>query len=391
MSTPDQPTPPAGWGDAPRPPAPEQGRYGQGQYGQGRYGAPAPQGGPTPPPGSPYPPSPYGPAAAKPGIVPLRPLSLGEVFDGAFGAVRHNPAVVLGLVTIVVAVATLLATLLAQLAVPWFAGLFGDLAGQPGTELLAPDVGMLSQLMAVSGALSLTLLFAQPVAEGIVTVSVSQSVVGRKLTPGEVWTRLRPRLGVLIGWMLLRTVVLTVGLSVVLVAAVLLTAGVGEATGSVVVTVLVGLALAVGAVALVLWLMVRLVLVVPALVLEGARLGATIARAWRLTRQNFWRILGTYLLASIIAGLVGQVVGYPLGMVGMAIDGGSFGWGFLLTTIVASVVATLVVIVFVSGVVALVYTDVRMRREGLDVALARAAARAAQPSTGTVPPTATSL
>lgn len=410
MSTPDQPTPPAGWGDAPRPPAPAQGepgqggqygqgRYGQGQYGQGQYGqgqygqprfgAPAPPGGPTSAGGPGYPPSPYGPAAAKPGIVPLRPLTLGEVFDGAFSAVRHNPAVVLGLVTVVVAAATLLATLLAQLAVPWVSGLFGDLTDEAVAEGLAPDVGTFSQLMAVSGALSLTLLFAQPIAEGIVTVSVSQSVVGRKLTPGEVWGRLRPRLGALIGWMLLRTFVLGTALAVVLVGAVLLTAAVANLTGSVIATVLVGLALLLAVLALIVWLMVRLVLVVPALVLEGARLGATVARAWRLTRQNFWRILGTYLLASVIAGFVGQIVGYPLGMVGVAIDGGTPGWGLLLTTIVASVVSTLVVIVFVSGVVALVYTDVRMRREGLDVALARAAAREAQPSTGTTPPATT--
>src|SRR5690606_28740060 len=36
MSTPDQPTPPSGWGEAPRPPA--YGQYGPGQYGSGRYG-----------------------------------------------------------------------------------------------------------------------------------------------------------------------------------------------------------------------------------------------------------------------------------------------------------------------------------------------------------------
>ncbi|PFG44033.1 glycerophosphoryl diester phosphodiesterase family protein [Isoptericola jiangsuensis] len=385
MSTPDQPTPPTGWGDAPRPPAPEPGQYGQGQYGQGqygqpRYGAPGPQGAPATPPGSPYPPSPYGPAAVKPGIVPLRPLSLGEVYDGAFGAVRHNPAVVLGLVTLVVAVATLLATLLAQLAVPWLTGLFGDVTGEPGMELLVgPDVAMLAQLMAVSGALSLTLLVAQPIAEGVVTVSVSQSVIGRKLSPGEVWARLRPRLGLLVGWMVLRTIGVAVGFTVVLVAAVLLVAGVANVTDSAALAVVLGLLIALGVVALVLWLTVRLVLVVPALVLEGAGLGSTIARAWRLTRGNFWRVLGTYLLASIIAGFVGQIVGYPLSLAGMAIDGGdTLGWGFLLATIVASVVSTLVVIVFVSGVVALVYTDVRMRREGLDVTLARAAARAAQ-------------
>ncbi|WP_402466678.1 glycerophosphoryl diester phosphodiesterase membrane domain-containing protein [Isoptericola aurantiacus] len=384
MSTPDQPPPPSGWGDAPRPPT--YGQYGQGQYGQGRYGAgPQDTGGPAgyPPPAAGAP-NPYGPSAAKPGVVPLRPLSLGEVFDGAFSSVRHNPAVMLGLVTIVVAAATVLATLLAQFAVPALTGLMTDVfAADPATaNLYSGDVAAVVQVMAIAGALTLTLLFAQPIAEGVITVSVSQSVIGRKLSVGEVWTRVRPRLGVLIGWMLLRSVAVLVGYVVIVVVAVLLVAAVASVVDSPWAAVLLGLLLAAAIVVGVVWLVVRLLLVVPALVLEGGRLGATLARAWRLTRRGFWRILGTVLLASIIAGVAGQVVGYPLALLGLAIDGGSFGWGFVLVTVVSSVISTLVYLVFVSGVVALVYTDARMRREGLDVRLAESAARVADGRSG---------
>ncbi|GAA1990622.1 glycerophosphoryl diester phosphodiesterase membrane domain-containing protein [Isoptericola halotolerans] len=407
MSTPDQPTPPSGWGEAPRPPAYGQygpGQYGSGQYGPGQYGSgqygPGQYGsdqqgtgqyGPGTPSAGPQPPNPYGPSATKPGIVPLRPLSLGEIFDGAFSAVRHNPAVMLGLVSVVVAAATLLAALLAQFAVPALTRLFAEpFSGETGLEgFTATDLSMFAQLMAVSGALSLTLLIAQPITEGLITVSVSQSVIGRKMSVGEVWNKVRPRLAVLIGWMILRSVVLVVAVYVVAIGLVLLVAGVAVATESVALTVLLGVLVAVGLVALVAWLWVRIVLVAPALVLEGSGLGRTIARAWRLTRGSFWRVFGTVLLAGIITGFVGQVVTTPLIFFGIFIDGDDVGWGFLLTTVVASVVASIVYLVFVSGVVALVYTDVRMRREGLDVQLAAAAERAAnEPPPGPAGPSA---
>ncbi|MEG3616479.1 glycerophosphoryl diester phosphodiesterase membrane domain-containing protein [Isoptericola haloaureus] len=381
MSSPDQPTPPSGWGEAPRPPA--YGQYGPGQYGGGSGGGDA-GGGPATPP------SPYGPAASKPGVVPLRPLSLGEVFDGSFSSVRHNPGVMLGLVTLVVVIATVAATVLAQVAVPWLTGLFSTAPlDDPEVGMLFPDAGAMAQVVSISLAMSLTLVVAQPIAEGVVTVSVSQSVIGRKLSVGEVWSRVRPRLGVLIGWMLLRTVGLFVGYTAAVVLVVLVVAGTNAATGSTAATVLVAILGVVAVVAAALWLWVRLLLVAPALVLEGRGLGSTLARAWRLTRGNYWRILGTILLASIIAGLAGQVVGVPLAFAGQAVDGTAvFGWGYLVASIVASVLTTLIYLIFVSGVVALVYTDVRMRREGLDVRLAQAAERAAAEQAGPAGPTA---
>lgn len=381
MSTPDQPTPPSGWGEAPRPPS--YGQYGPGQYGPGQPGSgqSGPDGGtygPRPPSGGATPPNPYGASATKPGVVPLRPLSLGEIFDGAFSSVRHNPAVLLGVVSLVVAAATVLATLLAQLAVPSLTRAITTLVGSEAEleGLVMADFAWFAQMMAISAALSLTLLIAQPIAEGFITVSVSQSVIGRKLAVGEVWRRVRPRLPVLIGWMLLRSVAIVVGTFVATFAAIMLTAAVAVSTESVGLSVLVGLLSTAVIVVVALWLWVRLMLVSPALVLEGSTLGATISRAWRLTRGSYWRVFGTVLLASIIAGVTGQIIAYPLGMVGFAIDGGAFGWGVVLTSIAASIVASMIYLVFVSGVVALVYTDVRMRREGLDVQLAAAAAAA---------------
>ncbi|MEH3076543.1 MAG: hypothetical protein PGN11_07640 [Quadrisphaera sp.] len=45
-------------------------------------------------------------AAPRPGIIPLRPLSLGELWDGAFRAVRSNPKPLLGFSAVVVVIIT---------------------------------------------------------------------------------------------------------------------------------------------------------------------------------------------------------------------------------------------------------------------------------------------
>ncbi|MEL7976944.1 glycerophosphoryl diester phosphodiesterase membrane domain-containing protein [Isoptericola sp. F-RaC21] len=385
MSTPDQPQPPSGWGDAPEPPrygqrAPEgapqppgygqygpqygQGQYGQ-QYGQGQYG--------QRPPGAP---GPAGPPATKPGVVPLRPLSLGEIYDGAFTAIRHNPKVMLGAATLVILVATVLGVLVAQLIVPALSSSFTSLT-EADPELA--DLGfdnLIAQSLASSLGMSVTLLLAQPVVEGILTVSVSQSVIGRKLSLGEVWERLRGRVGRLIGWSLLRALAGAVGTFAWFFVLVLLVALVSEqSTGA---AVGLGLLLGVGYVVLVVWLGVRVGLVAPALALEGQGLGRTLARAWRLTRGSFWRLFGIYLLAMIIVSVASYILTIPISVVAGVIGGtGGSTETFTTATVVASVLSSVIsaaiTTIFVASVVALLYIDVRMRREGLDVQLAAAA------------------
>jgi glycerophosphoryl diester phosphodiesterase family protein len=369
MSTPNDPQSPSGWGEAPQPRYGQygqgqygQGQYGQGQYGQGQYGQQAP---------TPYGPSGYRPPAAKPGIVPLRPLTLGEVYDGAFGAIRHNPGVMLGAATLVLLIATVVGVLLGQLWVPSLTGTIDELA----TDV--PELSGLSasyaQLTAGSAGTGITSILVAPVLEGVLTVSVSQSVVGRKLSVGEVWTRLRGRVWRLIGWSLLRGLAVTVGVFAYTLLAVLVVAAASEASAWV--AVLLGILFAIGALALLVWLGARLGLVAPALALEGQRLWSTIPRAWRLTHGSFWRLFGIYLLAVVIVLAASAIVSYPFGLLGGLVAGtGASEVGAIAVTTLGSVVSSALVTIFLSAVVALLYVDMRMRREGLDVALAAAAA-----------------
>ena len=40
--------------------------------------------------------------APKPGVIPLRPLGVGEILDGAISYIRANPGVTLGLSAVVI-------------------------------------------------------------------------------------------------------------------------------------------------------------------------------------------------------------------------------------------------------------------------------------------------
>ncbi|MEV0892790.1 hypothetical protein [Promicromonospora sp. MEB111] len=392
---PAQPTPPqpggsqpTGWGEPPRygqyapgydpsaPQAPEQpqygtppagpaGQYGQNQYGQTQYGQHAP-GGALPG---------YRPAADKPGIVPLRPLTLGELYDGAFGAVRHNPAVTLGLTAIIVVVAVAIGTLLSIPLTTWFTDLWGSFFAELENDPAMQDLGFTQDMLGVTyGSLlgtSLLLMLASPLAMGVMAVSVSDSVIGRKISVSDAWRRVAKRAWFLIGFSLLSTLVVLVAY-VLAVGIVVGLFSVDPTLG--VVGLLVVLA---GLVVAGVWAFTRVILVPPALAVEGGGFWATFTRAWKLSRGSFWRVLGIYLLTSIILSVIGQIVSLPIGAVlGLAMMSAS-DVAVAVSYGVTYVITGGMSVLFLGGVTALLYIDTRMRREGLDVQLQAAAAAAA--------------
>ena len=394
---PAQPTPPqsdgpqsAGWGEPPRygqyapgydpaaAPAPGQpqygtppagptapGQYGQNQYGQSQYGQYTP-GGPVPG---------YRPAADKPGIVPLRPLTLGELYDGAFGAVRHNPGVTLGLTAIVVVVAVAIGTLISIPLTTWFTDLFASLFAQLGEDPALDELGFTQDMLGVTyGSLlgtGLLLTLATPLAMGIMAISVSDSVIGRKISVSEAWGRVGKRAWFLIAFSLLSGLVMLVAYALAVGIVVGLFA-VDPTLG------VIGLFLVLAALVVVgVWVFTRVLLVPPALAVEGGGFWATIVRAWKLTRGTFWRVLGIYLLTSIILGVISQIVAFPLSIVLGLFMASANDVGIAVSYGITYVITGGVSVLFLGGVMALLYIDTRMRREGLDVQLQAAASAAA--------------
>lgn len=393
---PAQPTPPqpgasqpAGWGEPPRygqyapgydpaaSPAPAPPQYGtpqygtpQGgqaaQYGQSQYGQHSPYS--TQIPG-------YHPPADKPGIVPLRPLSLGELYDGAFGAVRHNPGVTLGLTAVIVVAAVAVGTLISIPLTTLFTDLFGGLFAEIGTDPAFEELGFTQEILGVTYGSAIgtgmLLALATPLAMGVMAISVSDSVIGRKISVSDAWSRTVKRAWFLIGFSLLSMLVVLVAYA--LAAGIVVGLFLIDPTVGVIGIFLVLAALLVGAV----WVFTRVILIPPALAVEGGGFWETCRRAWKLTRGTFWRVLGIYLLTSLILGIIGQVVAVPVSLLlslSMVMQSGA---GLAVSYGITYVITGGMSVLFLGGVIALLYIDTRMRREGLDVQLQAAAAAAA--------------
>ncbi len=287
---------------------------GAGQYGAPAYGTPAPYGGFGAPP------------APKPGVVPLRPLGLAEILDGTITTMRRYPRPTFAL-SAAVAVVTGLFALLQNVT------LVSDTTAAFATSVGASVVGgIVSYVTTVllAGGLSLVL---------------SEGMLGRQVTAGQVWARLRPRVPGLVGLALLSGLLVLLGLVAFLIGA-----------------------LVVG---------IFLLLAAPAYVLENASVTGALRRSAGLVRGSWWRVFGIYLLMSILVGIVGLVPLVPVGLaVGFdALDGTGTGLGigtYLLIVLLISLVSLLTAPV-TAYVVGLLYVDQRMRREGLDLQLAQAA------------------
>src|SRR6201997_170720 len=205
-------------------------------------GAPR-EGTPTPPPGyrAPYPspsyypgyyPMPVGPPPAlKPGIIPLRPLGLSDIFNAAFAYIRVNPRATLGLTTIVIVIAQIIG-LVFTTVVPLILHGHTDLT-QVEYSSTSARVAMLPSTMA-SG---LTSSLANILLSGMLTVVVGRAVFGGTITIGEAWRRVRGRLLALLGLTVLEAVgvmLLVAGCVIVIAVAIAITSVLGVLVGIVV-------------------------------------------------------------------------------------------------------------------------------------------------------------
>ncbi|WP_007026465.1 hypothetical protein [Saccharomonospora iraqiensis] len=295
--------------------------------------------------GGQYPRYPQGPdrhRAGKPGVIPLRPLALGEILDGAITTMRRHAAVVFGSSAVVALVG----------AVLFFAAdlwLLGATEPAPVIDETAPPEQQLDQMMTVLGesvpgflVVALLTMLTQTFLSGLLTVVVGKAVLGSPITVAQAWEELRPRLLPLFG-----------------------------------LTVLVTLAVSVASLFFVLpgvWLYVLLSLATPALVLERGRVGQALGRSRDLVRGSWWRVFGVLAVALLVTLIIGSIIQVPFSFL-VDTDAVLRGMttGELLITELGSAVAQTITVPFASAVTALLYIDQRMRREGLDIELSRAA------------------
>ncbi|PIJ31023.1 hypothetical protein BMW24_021500 [Mycobacterium heckeshornense] len=303
------------------------------------------------------------PGALRPGIIPLRPLSLSEIFNGAVGYIRVNPKTTLGLTAAVV--------LIMQVV-----GLIAR-AG-PLTAAGSRDNAAWTLSVAVGGLIT---WLAGILLSGILTVIVGRAVFGSTITIGEAWDKVRRRLPALLGLAALEAAGV-VALIAVTAMAVATGASMANAAGAVV----FGLPMALALIATMVYLYTVLSFAPVLIVLERLTVTRAISRSFALVRNSFWRVLGIRLLTAVVVFVVAYAVAAPFTLAGQLMastqSAGPALAGATLVTI-GSAIGQILTTPFSAGVVVLLYTDRRMRAEAFDLVLQSGAA------TGPFAPTST--
>ncbi|MEV4057829.1 hypothetical protein AB0J55_42045 [Amycolatopsis sp. NPDC049688] len=340
-----QATPPPGWEAPGTPAAPPPG-----------WQAPNPpnQPNPLPPYGGPqYAQQPrWNPhGLGKPGVIALRPLNVGDILDGAITAIRRHPLLVLG-IGAVMAVISAAITFVVQKYV------LGDLESFASTVQLGPaatDEELRNAVFGTFGEAALALISTTLVSTLLLTVTtglmaavMGRAALGRDVTFAEVWRDVQPRLLPLLGVAFVYALLTTIGVLLCIIP---------------------------GVVAWVFW-----ALAAPALVLERGTFREAFSRSVKLVSGAFWRVFGILLLAQIIQSFFESIIQLPF-----TLGSGVFtqilnpakvvvpSTGDLLLASAGQIIAGTIAIPFVTLVTVIVYLDQRMRREGMDIELARAA------------------
>jgi hypothetical protein len=332
----------------------------------GYQGFPPPPGYPGyPPPGYPppgYPPPGYvaAPQPLKPGVIPLRPLTLTDILNGAVAYIRANPKATLGLTTVVVVIAQIISLVL-QIGPLAATGELGVLRGEEASTAAALGSSASGIASALTTGLSAVIL------SGMLTVIVGRAVFGAGITIEEAWRRVRGRLLALIGFSLmwLLGIVILIAIVVVVVAVV--------ATMSGVAAFVLAIPLGLAVIALLVYLWTVLSFAAPLIVLERLGVFPSISRSVRLIRNDFWRVLGIKLLATIVAGVVAAAVSIPFSVGGQILLFGTKSTTTMLISLgliaIGGAIGQIITEPFSAGAVVLLYTDRRIRAEAFDLVL----------------------
>ena len=322
-----------------------------------------------PPPG--YPTAP--PMDLQPGVIPLRPLSLSDIFNGAVIYVRRNPKATLGLTAAVVIISQVIGLIL-QVGPLAALGHLDALRGE------STSVGAMVGASATQLVSGLVQALAALVLSGMLTVIVGRAVFGSSITIGAAWARIRGRILPLIGLALLEGLGAVLLIGVVVLVVFLAATAVNGAVAAV-----IGIPLGFAVLAALIYLGVMLSFAPVAIVLEQLPIMAAIRRSFALVRNDFMRVLGIRLLASLVTFVVAGAIAIPFG-IGTAVVGTDTTTAIVLGTVIATVgtiIAQIITTPFVAGVTVLLYTDRRMRAEAFDLVLRTGATGPAAPSDST--------
>ncbi len=253
----------------------------------------------------------------------LTPLDIGEILSTAFDLYRQQFTKLLAIAAIVIFPLQLSQYYLVNEV---FATDFGRVDVDPVTGSLTVTGGFVRSVFVLTIA-SLVAFLITLILLGAITRAAAGSIAGLPIEVGESYRFGLRRLGPLILVMVVVWMSLFAGFILLVIPGI--------------------------------FLAVKLSVSIQSLVVENRRGTKAIGRSWELTKGHFWHVLGAFLLALIIAAAVTGITG--------SIGGRSW----LLEAIFTSI-GQILTQPFVALVGIVIYLDLRVREENLDLPTLRA-------------------
>ncbi len=264
-------------------------------------------------------------------VLGLRPMTVADILDGGFGVLKARPRRILGLTALFVVPAQLLIAYLQRDAAGSL-GLSDFWTSDPTILNESSDTFSNGELVAFALAIVVPAVALVCVAAAIAHLvsawSVGRDPDGREMlgVVGRRW------------WPLLASFVLV---------------KLAEAVG------------ALGCYIGIVFVMPLWVSVAPIIAVEGLGPVDAMRRSARLTGQRYWPVLGIALLMGLVSTLVGQALtALPQGLA--AWIGYDSGWPLLA---LGGIIDGMIMTPFVAAATVLLYLDLRVRSEGLDIEL----------------------
>jgi hypothetical protein len=260
----------------------------------------------------------------------LRPMTVADILDGGFAVLKERPQRILGMTALFVVPAQLLIAFLQRDA----------LDGSSVFDIWTADPTVLEEQANTTNA-EIVATILQLVLPALALVAIAAALahlvagwsVGRDPSAGEMLGVVGRR-----SWPLLASFMLV---------------KVGEGIGIL------------GCYVGVVFVMPLFVSVAPVIGVEGLGPVAAMKRSWRLTGRRYWPVLGIALLMAVVS----LVLGLGLSFLPQALAawiGLEAGWPLLA---LGQIVQHMLIIPFVAAATVLLYLDLRVRTEGLDIEL----------------------
>ena len=260
----------------------------------------------------------------------LRPLEIGDLLDETFRMYRRHFALFAGL-SVLLSIPSAALSGFSYFAL--FQGVLGSTSTGQFTGSRTLDVGMLETLLVTYGIGALINLALVPFIYGAVTYAACESALGRPVTASGVLRGVLHRYFALLGYWVL------IGLMVIVFCLIPLW----------------------------IWIWVGWAVVMPVMFVENVGLGQAMGRSWRLVEGRWWRTFLIIFLLFVVYEVVRIALGAFLAL-GQALLQLIFPSVVILwiTAATTVIVDALVNPVFQIAIV-LIYFDLRVRKEGLDL------------------------